>query len=72
MDFPGTCEVKLNAQNVVANTKGIKKQAGTAPPVNLSQVGDALNLAPSTLNKVEVVYVNTEKVRSFCWRRGRS
>lgn len=63
IDFPGTCEIKLNNLNVVANTKGIKKQAGTAPPVNLSQA--ALTLASEVLNKVEVIYVNTEKVRCF-------
>lgn len=63
IDFPTTCEIKLNHQPVTANTKGIKKQVGTAPPVDLSRVGNgsALSLAPGVVNKVEVVYVNSEK-----------
>lgn len=67
IDFPSSCEIKLNGFPVPFS-KGIKKQAGTAPPVDLSTVdrgadkSKALSLAPGTLNKVEVVYVNTEKV----------
>jgi E3 SUMO-protein ligase PIAS1 len=68
IDFPGTCEIKLNDEPVNANTKGIKKQAGTAPPVDLGKAGSALSLSPDTLNKVEMVYVNTEKV-SPVWAR---
>ncbi|GAA5871191.1 hypothetical protein JCM1840_000138 [Sporobolomyces johnsonii] len=63
IEFPATCEVKLNGQPVQANTKGIKKQPGTAPPVNLSsKKGVSVNMSPGSLNKVEVIYVNTEKL----------
>ncbi|KAL8276122.1 hypothetical protein RQP46_011471 [Phenoliferia psychrophenolica] len=63
VDFPATCEIKLNQTPVTANTKGIKKQVGTAPPVDLSRVGNgtSLNLGLGQVNKVEIVYVNTEK-----------
>lgn len=60
IDFPGTCEIKLNSHPVTANTKGIKKQPGTAPPADLSK-GSGLNLAQAVLNRIEIVYVNTEK-----------
>ncbi|BGO98903.1 E3 SUMO-protein ligase pli1 [Rhodotorula toruloides] len=63
IEFPGTCEIKLNGVTVPANTKGIKKQPGTAPPVNLSSGKGAtvLTTAGST-NRVEVIYINTEKL----------
>ncbi|CDR47556.1 RHTO0S14e05204g1_1 [Rhodotorula toruloides] len=63
IEFPGTCEIKLNGVTVPANTKGIKKQPGTAPPVNLSAGKGAtvLTTAGST-NRVEVIYINTEKL----------
>ena len=57
VDFPSTCEIKLNQIPLTANTKGIKKKVGTAPPVSLSIA--ALN--PNGVNKVEIVYVSTEK-----------
>ncbi|BGP21135.1 zinc finger, MIZ-type protein [Rhodotorula toruloides] len=63
IEFPGTCEIKLNGVTVPANTKGIKKQPGTTPPVNLSSGKGAtvLTTAGST-NRVEVIYINTEKL----------
>jgi hypothetical protein len=69
-DFPGTCELKLNGFPVQGNTKGIKKVAGSAPPVDLTGAGagKAFKLAPGTgtSNRVEVVYVNTDKVSRVC------
>ncbi|GAA5931720.1 hypothetical protein JCM1841_003400 [Sporobolomyces salmonicolor] len=63
IEFPATCEVKLNGQPVQANTKGIKKQPGTAPPVNLSsKKGVSVSTSPGSINKVDVIYVNTEKL----------
>ncbi|KAM0745925.1 hypothetical protein T439DRAFT_360878 [Meredithblackwellia eburnea MCA 4105] len=62
VDFPPTCEIKLNGTLVPANTKGIKKQAGTAPPADLGKNGStALDLGAGATNRVEVVYVNTDK-----------
>lgn len=71
IDFPGTCEIKINGETVNANTKGIKKQPGTAPPVDLGKPGSALSLAVEVINKIEMVYVNTEKVRPGLDSRGR-
>ncbi|GAA6044234.1 hypothetical protein JCM8097_005284, partial [Rhodosporidiobolus ruineniae] len=63
IEFPMTAEVKLNSLIVSANTKGIKKQPGTAPPVNLSAVkGPSVNLAAGATNRVEVAYASTDKV----------
>lgn len=64
IEFPGTCEIKLNGVTVPANTKGIKKQPGTAPPVNLSsgKGGATVLTTAGSTNKVEVIYINTEKL----------
>ncbi|BGP36123.1 E3 SUMO-protein ligase pli1 [Rhodotorula kratochvilovae] len=62
VEFPATCEIKLNGVTLNANTKGIKKQPGTAPPVNLSpKTGPAVVLTAGAANRVEVIYINTEK-----------
>ncbi|ORY59876.1 PINIT domain-domain-containing protein [Leucosporidium creatinivorum] len=60
IDFPATCEIKLNYFNVPANTKGIKKQVGTASPVDLAK-GNKLDISAGAINRLEVIYVNTEK-----------
>ncbi|GAA5979879.1 hypothetical protein JCM11641_007574 [Rhodosporidiobolus odoratus] len=65
IEFPPTAEIKLNAVVLGANVKGIKKQPGTTPPVNLSGPvgkGPTVNLAGGGMNRVEVSYINTEKV----------
>ncbi|GAA5857975.1 hypothetical protein JCM9279_005132 [Rhodotorula babjevae] len=63
VEYPGVCEIKINGVTIAANTKGIKKQPGTAPPVNLSpKAGTALSLAPGAPNRAEVHYINTDKV----------
>ncbi|GJN91907.1 hypothetical protein Rhopal_004932-T1 [Rhodotorula paludigena] len=62
VEFPLTCEIKLNGVTVNANTKGIKKQPGTAPPVNLSgKAGAAVALTAGAMNRIEFIYINTEK-----------
>lgn len=63
IDFPQTCEIKLNYGNVPANTKGIKKQVGTASPVDLAK-GGKLDITAGAVNRLEVIYVNTEKSQS--------
>ena len=64
VEYPAVCEIKINGVTIVANTKGIKKQPGTAPPVNLSpKAGTAISLAPGVPNRAEVHYINTDKVR---------
>jgi len=66
IDFPAVCEIKINGHAVTANTKGIKKQAGTAPPVDLGKAGagQALQLNGTGLNKVDITYLNTDKVHA--------
>jgi len=73
IEFPQTCEIKLNGVTVNANTKGIKKQPGTTPPVNLSsKKGPTVQIGPGQLNKIEVIYTNTEKVRVHSLPRDQS
>ncbi|GAA5893200.1 hypothetical protein JCM6882_003911 [Rhodosporidiobolus microsporus] len=63
IEFPPSAEIKLNGAVVAANVKGIKKQPGTAPPVNLSATkGPMVNVGAATTNRVEMAYVSTEKV----------
>lgn len=64
IEFPAACEVKLNNVLVPANTKGIKKQPGTAPPVNLSGAkGPAVSTTSSDMtHTVDLIYTNTDKV----------
>lgn len=73
IDFPAVCEIKINNAAVTANTKGIKKQAGTAPPVDLGKAGagQALLLHPNAMNRVDITYLNTEKVSSSTTCDGR-
>ncbi|KAK4052244.1 E3 SUMO-protein ligase pli1 [Microbotryomycetes sp. JL221] len=63
IEFPTTCEIKLNHFQIPSNTKGIKNQVGTAPPTNLSK-SDRLNLSEGAINRVEMIYVNTDKLPS--------
>ncbi|SGY96952.1 BQ5605_C035g11371 [Microbotryum silenes-dioicae] len=64
IEFPGVCEIKLNHTNIVANTKGIKKQAGTAPPVDLMKGGALSYQSAGGVNRLEIVYINTDKRHS--------
>ncbi|EIN13799.1 hypothetical protein PUNSTDRAFT_95125 [Punctularia strigosozonata HHB-11173 SS5] len=56
IEFPPTCEVRVNNVQLSANLKGLKKRPGTAPPADLGksirQVGQ---------NRVEMVYVNSQQ-----------
>lgn len=69
VEFPGTCEIKVNYVSVPANTKGIKKQPGTAPPADLGKAG-SLDISAGAVNRVEIIYVNTDKVRAHLVRKG--
>ncbi|TFK30316.1 hypothetical protein FA15DRAFT_662259 [Coprinopsis marcescibilis] len=57
IEFPATCEVRVNGIQVTASLKGLKKKPGTAPPPDLAQYA-RLN---STANKIEMVYVNSQQ-----------
>ncbi|GAA6021539.1 hypothetical protein JCM11491_006479 [Sporobolomyces phaffii] len=66
IEFPQASEIKLNNVTVNANTKGIKKQPGTTPPVNLSsKKGPTVLTGPGQLNKVEIIYTNTDRTTYY-------
>jgi E3 SUMO-protein ligase PIAS1 len=57
VEFPPTCEVRINTRVLVANFRGIKKKAGTAPPADIT---DLCNRGvPGVGNAVEMIYVNS-------------
>ncbi|KAJ3538088.1 hypothetical protein NM688_g6572 [Phlebia brevispora] len=58
IEFPPTCEVRVNGQQLNANLKGMKKKPGTAPPPDL---GKHLRLTVGISNRVEMVYVNSQQ-----------
>ncbi|KAF5337313.1 hypothetical protein D9611_003161 [Ephemerocybe angulata] len=55
IEFPPTCEVRVNGTQLTANLKGLKKKPGTAPPPDLGK-SVRWNLSP---NRLEMVYVNS-------------
>jgi E3 SUMO-protein ligase PIAS1 len=57
VEFPPTCEVRVNNVQLNANLKGLKKKPGTAPPPDITKLARLV----STPNKVELVYVNSQQ-----------
>ena len=58
IEFPPTCEVRVNGTQLNANLKGLKKKPGTAPPPDLGKV---VRMAASSTNRVEMIYVNSQQ-----------
>ncbi|KLO17060.1 hypothetical protein SCHPADRAFT_822182 [Schizopora paradoxa] len=58
IEFPATCEVRINNVALTANLKGIKKKPGTAPPANITS--DTRKIAGSP-NRIDIVYVNSSQ-----------
>ncbi|KZV77753.1 hypothetical protein PENSPDRAFT_740919 [Peniophora sp. CONT] len=58
IEFPPTCEIRVNNTQLSASTKGLKKKPGTAPPPNL---GKTVNLNAGASNRVELIYVNSQQ-----------
>jgi len=58
IEFPPTCEVRVNTQQLTANLKGMKKKPGTAPPPDL---GKSVRLTPGATNRIEMIYVNSQQ-----------
>lgn len=56
IEFPPTCEVRVNAVQLTANLKGLKKKPGTAPPADLGRT-----VRMTGQNRVEMVYVNSQQ-----------
>ncbi|KAF8807349.1 hypothetical protein BYT27DRAFT_7164840 [Phlegmacium glaucopus] len=57
MEFPPTCEVRVNNTQLTANMKGLKKKPGTAPPPDIGKYARTTSVA----NRVEMVYVNSQQ-----------
>ncbi|KAF7306881.1 MIZ zinc finger protein [Mycena indigotica] len=57
VEFPPTCEVRVNSVQITANLKGLKKKPGTAPPPDL---GKHIKLSTAA-NRVEMIYVNSQQ-----------
>ncbi|KIY50460.1 hypothetical protein FISHEDRAFT_71516 [Fistulina hepatica ATCC 64428] len=55
IEFPPTCEVRVNNVAMSANLKGMKKKPGTAPPPDLAKY---VRYQPMQ-NRIEMVYVNS-------------
>ncbi|CEL57495.1 E3 SUMO-protein ligase pli1 OS=Schizosaccharomyces pombe (strain 972 / ATCC 24843) GN=pli1 PE=1 SV=3 [Rhizoctonia solani AG-1 IB] len=55
IEFPPTCEIRVNNKNINASVRGLKKKPGTAPPPNLTPF---MSTTKGTLSKVELIYVN--------------
>jgi E3 SUMO-protein ligase PIAS1 len=55
IEFPPTCEVRINNVQLTANLKGLKKKPGTAPPPD---IGKLTKFTGS--NKVDMIYLNTQ------------
>ncbi|CAL1695654.1 unnamed protein product [Somion occarium] len=58
IEFPPTCEVRVNGVQLQANLKGMKKKPGTAPPPD---VGKSVRTSLGAQNRVEMVYVNSSQ-----------
>ncbi|KAJ7225563.1 PINIT domain-containing protein [Mycena pura] len=57
IEFPPTCDVRVNTIQLNANLKGLKKKPGTAPPPDL---GKHIRLNTAS-NKVEMIYVDSQQ-----------
>ncbi|EKM83924.1 hypothetical protein AGABI1DRAFT_67004 [Agaricus bisporus var. burnettii JB137-S8] len=57
VEFPPTCEVRVNNVQLNANLKGLKKKPGTTPPPDITKLARLVG----TPNKVELVYVNSQQ-----------
>ena len=55
MEFPPTCEVRVNGEQLQANLKGLKKKPGTTPPPNL---GRLVGLSTGAVNQLNMIYDN--------------
>ncbi|THV07739.1 hypothetical protein K435DRAFT_267523 [Dendrothele bispora CBS 962.96] len=57
IEFPPTCEVRVNNAVLSTSLKGLKKKPGTAPPPDL---GKYIRIS-ATQNRIEMVYVNSQQ-----------
>ncbi|KAJ8514698.1 hypothetical protein ONZ45_g7791 [Pleurotus djamor] len=57
IEFPQTCEVRVNGVLLTANLKGLKKKPGTAPPPDIGSLLRRGNIQ----NNIEMIYVNGQQ-----------
>ncbi|KTW29006.1 uncharacterized protein T551_02280 [Pneumocystis jirovecii RU7] len=62
IEFPVHIDLKVNGKHVNANTRGLKKKPGTAPPVDITSL---LFLDSKIINRIEMTCASTEKRYSF-------
>ncbi|KAH8100657.1 PINIT domain-containing protein [Cristinia sonorae] len=62
IEFPPTCEVRVNSIQLQANLKGMKKKPGTAPPPDL---GKSVRTTVNATNRVEMIYVNSQQPKYY-------
>lgn len=60
VEFPLTCEVRVNSQPLSINLRGSKKQAGRVPPPNLNK-DSMLALKAGRPNRIDLTYTNAPK-----------
>lgn len=53
IEFPPVCEIRVNGVASTANTRGMKKKPGTAPPVDLTKV-----VKTTGMNRIDITYIN--------------
>lgn len=57
VEFPFTCDARINDHSLNVNLRGNKKHAGRVSPPNLNRNGH-LSMQPGKLNRVELSYAN--------------
>lgn len=58
VEFPFTCDARINDHSLNVNLRGNKKHAGRVSPPNLNRNGH-LSMQPGKLNRVELSYANS-------------
>lgn len=61
VEFPSTCEVKVNGQLLSINLKGTKKSSAKVSPPDLNKDNKFTSMT-GVMNKVEIVYTNASQV----------
>ncbi|SPO28208.1 related to SIZ1 - E3-like factor in the SUMO pathway [Ustilago trichophora] len=60
VEFPLTCEARVNGQTLSTNLRGSKKNIGRVPPPNLNK-DNALSFITGRPNRIELTYTNAPK-----------
>ncbi|KAH9944306.1 PINIT domain-containing protein [Epithele typhae] len=58
IEFPPTCEVRVNGNQLNVSLKGLKKKPGTAPPPD---IGKHVRQTANASNRIEIIYVNSQQ-----------